>query len=77
MYMQLVNKKIKQENHNPTIWIIICREKNRTVVEYMLEQNNQPLWVATFNNYDELPNEYAKYLPSEIEIVKRLSYLKN
>jgi hypothetical protein len=41
--MQLVNKQIKQPTHNPSIGIIICKEKNRTVVEYMLEQTKTPV----------------------------------
>jgi len=73
MYMQLVNKQVKQDNHNLTIGIIICKEKNRMVVEYMLEQVSQPLGLASYNNYDELPDKYAKYLPSESEIIKRLT----
>ncbi len=52
------------------------QKTDRTVVEYMLEQANQPLGVAAFNNYQELPSEYAKYLPSEAEIIKRLSNAK-
>lgn len=72
MYMQLVNKQIKQDTHNPSIGIIICKEKNRTVVEYMLEQTKTPVWVATFNNYKDLPSEYAQYLPNEEEIIQRL-----
>lgn len=43
MYMQLVNKQIKQKTHNPSIGIIVCKEKNRTVVEYMLEQTKTPV----------------------------------
>ena len=73
MYMQLINKQVKSEQHHPTIWIIICRDKNRTEVEYMLEQSRDPMGVATYNNYRELPAEYAKYLPSESEIIKRLT----
>jgi hypothetical protein len=29
--------------------------------------------VATYNKYRDLPAEYAKYLPSESEISKRLA----
>ena len=75
MYMQLINKQIKQPHHNPTIGVIICRAKNRLEVEYMLEQAKDPMGVATYNRYDKLPEEYAKYLPSETEIEKRLSIL--
>jgi predicted nuclease of restriction endonuclease-like (RecB) superfamily len=73
MYMQLINKQVKQEQHNRTIGIVICKDKNRTEVEYMLEQAKDPIGVATYNKYSNLPKEYAKYLPSEEAIIKRLS----
>jgi len=77
MYMQLVNKQVKQEQHNRTIGIVICKDKNRTEVEYMLEQAKDPVGVATFNKHENLPEEYAKYLPSEEEIIKRLANIYN
>jgi predicted nuclease of restriction endonuclease-like (RecB) superfamily len=77
MYMQLINKQVKQAYHNPTIGVIVCRTKNRLEVEYMLEQAKDPMGVATYNRYDKLPEEYAKYLPSEEEITKRLAALIN
>lgn len=72
-YMELVNNKVKENRHNPTIGIILCKNKDRLMVEYMLNKNQDPLGVATFNRYEELPEEYAKYLPSEEEIIKRLA----
>jgi predicted nuclease of restriction endonuclease-like (RecB) superfamily len=77
MYMTLINKEVKQKNHNPTIGIIICRKKNRMVVEYMLGAVKEPVGVATYNSYSELPKKFAKYLPSESEIIKRLSKLSD
>lgn len=74
-YMELVNNKIKEQNHNPAIGIILCKNKDRLMVEYMLANNQDALGVATFNRYEELPETYAKYLPSEEEIIKRLSNL--
>lgn len=75
MYLALVNKHVKQANHNKSIGIIICKDKNRTVVEYMLEETKQPVGVATYNQYKNLPENIAKYLPSEEEIIKRLEKL--
>jgi len=77
MYMQLVNNHIKEPQHQPTIGIILCKEKNRMVVEYMLAQAKDPVGVATFNRYEELPEEYAKYLPNEEAIIKRLSNISD
>jgi len=74
MYMQLINKQVKQPHHNNTIGIVLCRTKNRLEVEYMLELAKDPMGVATYNRYSQLPEEFAKYLPSEEEIAKRLNY---
>ena len=74
MYMQLINKQVKQSHHNNTIGIVLCRTKNRLEVEYMLELAKDPMGVATYNRYSQLPEEFAKYLPSEEEIAKRLNY---
>lgn len=74
-YMELVNKEVKEQNHNNTIGIILCKNKDRLMVEYMLSNSQDPLGVASFNRYDELPSNYAKYLPSEAEIIKRLANL--
>ncbi|GHT77267.1 hypothetical protein AGMMS50262_17830 [Bacteroidia bacterium] len=72
MYMQLINKQLKQPHHNSTIGVIVCRDKNRLEVEYMLELAKDPMGVATYNKYSDLPEEYAKFLPSEEDIHKRL-----
>jgi predicted nuclease of restriction endonuclease-like (RecB) superfamily len=74
-YMELINNQVKEQHHNPTIGIILCKNKDRLMVEYMLTNNTDALGVATFNRYEELPENYAKYLPSEEEIIKRLANL--
>jgi len=81
MYLMAANEVVKKSEHNPSIGILVCRDKDRIVVEYLLNAQNQPIGVATYNKYNhlkELPNEIAKYLPSEEDILKRLEfYSKN
>jgi predicted nuclease of restriction endonuclease-like (RecB) superfamily len=72
-YMELVNNHLKDKNHHDTIGIVLCKDKDRLMVEYMLANSKDPMGVATFNRYKELPEEFAKYLPSEEEIIKRLA----
>jgi len=74
-YMELINNEVKEPTHQSTIGIILCKNKDHLMVEYMLSNNQDPLGVATFNRYEELPEKYAKYLPSEQEIIKRLANL--
>lgn len=71
-YMSVLNDKIKLPNENDSIGIIICKEKNRTVVEYSLKSGNMPIGVATYKTTAQLPKEYKKLLPNEKEIIKRI-----
>ncbi len=77
-YLIALNKTVRAKTDNASIGIIICKNKNRTVVEYMLKNINQPIGVSTYNHYstlDEVPGKIAKYLPSKEAIEKRLAGL--
>ncbi len=77
-YLIALNETVKTKTDNPSIGIIICKQKNRTVVEYMLKNINQPVGVATYNHYstlEKIPAKIARYLPSQEAIEKRLAGL--
>jgi predicted nuclease of restriction endonuclease-like (RecB) superfamily len=71
-YLTALDEQIKDEHENPSIGIIICKEKNRTVVEYALKDVNKPIGVATYIVKDSLPESMKNYLPSANEIAERL-----
>lgn len=71
-YLNVLNDKIKLPHENPTIGIIICKSKKRTIVEYALKDSNQPIGVATYNLTANLPNSYKELLPDAEEIAKKL-----
>ena len=71
-YLTALDKQVKIEGENAPIGIIICKSKNRTVVEYALNNTNQPIGVATYEISDTIPNELKNLLPSPEEIEKRL-----
>ena len=75
-YLSLLNKQVKLDDENPSIGIIICKEKNRTIVEYTLKEVNQPIGVGTYQTLKNLPDDYAKYFPSSEEIAEKLKVLK-
>jgi YhcG PDDEXK nuclease domain len=74
-YLTLVNKLKKKESMNKTIGILICKDKDRLLVEYLLDDSSYPLGVATFNNkqYQDLSEDMKGLLPSQEEIAKRLA----
>ena len=71
-YLSILNDTIKLDDENPSIGIIICKEKNRTIVEYALKDSNQPIGIATYKLSKNLPQELKEYLPTVSEIEKNL-----
>jgi predicted nuclease of restriction endonuclease-like (RecB) superfamily len=71
-YLSILNDKVKLPNENDAIGIIICKEKNRTVVEYSLKTSNMPIGVATYTTTAQLPEDYQKFLPDSEMIIKKL-----
>jgi len=76
-YLSILNDKVKLPDENPSIGIIICKEKNRTIVEYALKETHQPIGVATYKTTKELPSNLQEYLPTATEIENTLiEYLR-
>jgi predicted nuclease of restriction endonuclease-like (RecB) superfamily len=72
-YLSVLNDKVKTEDESPSIGIIVCKEKNRTTVEYALKEINQPIGIASYRVTSKLPKDYQKYLPSPQTIIDSLS----
>jgi predicted nuclease of restriction endonuclease-like (RecB) superfamily len=62
MYVNFYDRKIKMTDENPTIGIILCKEKNHSVVEMMLPEDNNQIFAA----------RYQTILPSKEELQKAL-----
>jgi len=71
-YIEALDDQERLEGENPPIGIIICREKNKTVVEYALRNAIRPIGVATYSIVAELPEAMRKELPSPEAIAERL-----
>jgi predicted nuclease of restriction endonuclease-like (RecB) superfamily len=69
-YQTAVDKRVKTEEDGPTIGIILCRGKNKTVVEYTLHQAKKPVAVA---EYRLLPPRMKAMLPDAGELKKVLA----
>lgn len=73
-YLAVLNDTIKLPTENDSIGIIICKEKNRTVVEYSLKTSHMPIGVATYTLTDTLPIPYQNILPSSKEISDKINH---
>lgn len=63
-YMTAVNHMLKTEQDNPTIGLLICKDKDNVLAQYALESSSQPIGVAEFQLTKFIPDEFKSSLPS-------------
>lgn len=61
-YVKYFEENIKTEGDNPTIGIVLCSEKNETMVKYSVLNENDHLYAS----------KYKLYIPSEEELKKEI-----
>ncbi|WP_214041272.1 YhcG family protein [Methanoculleus sp.] len=71
-YLAALDRQVREEGENPSIGIILCKEKSRTIVEYALQSSASPIGVATYRTVRELPRELRDQLPGPEEIARLL-----
>ncbi len=67
-YMVAVDRQLKNEWDAPTVGLVLCRDGNRTVVEYALSVTDKPMGVAKYRLTQKTPKE----LSSMKRVVARL-----
>lgn len=71
-YLSVLNDTVRLPHENSAIGIIICKSKDRTIVEYSLKTAILPIGVATYSTTENLPEEYKNLLPSAETISQKL-----
>jgi predicted nuclease of restriction endonuclease-like (RecB) superfamily len=74
-YLTALDRQVRQEDENPSIGIILCKEKSRTIVEYALHDARKPIGVATYEITKTLPKALKGQLPSPKDIAHLLEDL--
>lgn len=71
-YLSAVDDELKQDSDQPSIGILLCRDKNNLEVEFSLRGMSQPIGVSEFNLTEILPEELKSSLPTIEEIENKL-----
>jgi predicted nuclease of restriction endonuclease-like (RecB) superfamily len=71
-YLAALDDKVKQSDENPSIGIILCKTKNKTIVEYALRESNKPIGVATYQIVSTVPQALKNQLPAPEQVAKLL-----
>ncbi|WP_064580386.1 PDDEXK nuclease domain-containing protein [Streptobacillus moniliformis] len=69
-YVTAVNRDLKGEEDNQTIGILICKDKDNVVAEYVLADTSQPIGISKYEISELLEKEFKSSLPSIDEIEK-------
>ena len=72
-YLNVLDNTVKLPHENQSIGIVLCKEKNNTIVEYAMGNIDKPMGVATYKTAEELPEEYKKIMPTQEELIKILN----
>ncbi len=75
-YLAALDDKVKMEDENPSIGIILCKSKDKTIVEYALKESNKPIGVAAYQVVSTLPKELKGQLPAPEQIALLLDDVK-
>lgn len=71
-YLTAVDQLIKTEHDAPSIGLLLCKNRNRLVVEYALRDNTKPMGVAEYQLAQALPDELKGQLPSVEDLEREL-----
>ncbi len=71
-YLNVLNEHEKAPEDHPAIGIILCAEKEQLIVEFSLKTKHNPIGVAEYHLYQELPKELQGKLPTARELTEGL-----
>lgn len=72
-YLTVLDHQLKTADDNPSIGIILCKNKDKLEVEYALQGMTKPIGVSEFTVTQALPAELTSTLPTVEEFEKELN----
>ena len=75
-YLSAVDDRFRHPDDEPSIGIILCKSKNRVIVEYTLRDTSKPIGVSAYQLTRSLPEEMKDSLPTIEELEAELGAVK-
>ena len=70
-YLSFLDEFEKMPHENPSIGIVLCKDMNRSVVDFVIRDYTKPMGVATYKTAKDMSQELLDALP-DIEDLKRI-----
>ncbi len=75
VYISAINHQKKKPTDNPTIGLLICKDKNDVMAQYSLEASAYPIGISEYQLSQLMPEELKSQLPAIEEIEASLTNL--
>ncbi len=70
-YLRVLDDFERREHENPSIGLVLCKDMNRAFVDYVIQDFNKPMGVATYKTSADMSSKLLEALPP-IEDLKAL-----
>ena len=74
-YINVVDDKMRGENDNKTIGLLLCKGKDEVMAQYALSGYTQPMGVSDYQLSTAIPEELKSALPTIEEVEEELTHL--
>ena len=71
-YLRILDDEVRKPNENPSIGIILCKSANKKFVEYVIQNYDKPMGVATYKTTADMDERLKRLLPPVEELKKLL-----
>ena len=71
-YLRILDDEVRKPNENPSIGIILCKSANKKFVEYVIQDYDKPMGVATYKTSADMDDRLKKLLPPIEDLEKLL-----
>lgn len=74
-YLSAVDSLVKMNDDNPTIGLLLCKEKNSIEAEFAVRDINKPMGISEYLIAQNLPDDLKSSLPTIEEIENQLNLI--
>ena len=71
-YLSVLDGFERKPHENPAIGLILCKDMNKSFVDYVIQDYTKPMGVATYKTADDMPEKLRKALPPVEDLRKLL-----
>ena len=71
-YLRILDDEVRKPNENPSIGILLCKSANKKFVEYVIQDYDKPMGVATYKTAADMDERLRRLLPSVDELERLL-----